>query len=283
MSKVTKNARNTNLKSSSKLGNFIRTRSSKRDNAADAIQSDNTIESDNVIGNNTTIRAVNEFGDESYRDSDNVEQSGGRSGNDTSGRNGRTGRGRSDRDTDTGTADDRSGRDSDGDSEESQLDSRNDIPVKKPRKKRTTIADRVAQLVEEENITPEEAEIKVRAARKPRKISSLDSEVEPGVTASVMLIGSLMEGASELIAMASQKPYLQLEKEEARSLSDAWMQVLDTFPKSVRKNFDKIFAKYYPWWNLAKVATAISYPRYVMYQTEKEFKQNAQQSSQQVQ
>ena len=272
------NAGNSNRKPTSRLAAAISKRK-QRSVDTDAISADAS------DGNETAraIDSINESLDGSGTGSGGSESNSsditGGSGSDRNGRIGRgiTGSGR-DTDTGTGTGIGSDSGDSDRSTDGTILDSQDTIRIeKKPRKKRVTIAEKAEKLAEEKNIDVETATAQIRAERKtnrkPRYVGSVDDEVEPGVTASVILIGSLLEGGTELLAMTVNKPYFQLQKQEAFELSDAVLKVLDTFPKSVRKRFDKVFAQYYPWWNLAKVVAKISYPRYMLYQAEKEFPQ----------
>lgn len=86
--------------------------------------------------------------------------------------------------------------------------------------------------------------------------------------ASVLLLTGLIDSLSGLVAVSTATPYLQLQKPESQELAKALFDCLESMPKAMRKRFDQVFAKYYPFWNLAIVSTKIAYPRYQMYRAE---------------
>ncbi len=120
----------------------------------------------------------------------------------------------------------------------------------------------------------EETPIRVR---KPKKVSV---EVEEGVEASILIMSGLLQGISDVSAMLINKPYVKLHPQEGNELGTAILDCLAVLPKTARKKFDAMMAKYYPFWNLATVVTKIAYPRYAYYQMEKEA--NAQTQSRNV-
>ncbi len=236
-----------NSRHTSKLGNAIRNkRTAKRNIIADDSSNDNAITDD--------VNRINQHvADESNDDAN------GSGGSENNGDGVTSGSGES------GSRNGRSGRNSSsGDS-----DNRTDSGTTRRRGRRTN-QERIRELAEQNSISIEEATAQIQAQKKPRRVTKLVDEVESGVTASALLLGAVAEGASELIALSAGKAYLKLQKPEGYELGDAILQVLDTLPKSARKRFDKFIAMYYPYWNLAKVVTKISYPRYLMYQMEKE-------------
>lgn len=108
-----------------------------------------------------------------------------------------------------------------------------------------------------------------RKRRTKAQIAADNGEVEPGVTASALLIGGLIQGLSETLSLSFNEPVYRLNKSESTELGGALFNCLDALPKSARKQFDKIFQKYYPFWNLAVVAAKIGYPRYQYIQLRK--------------
>ena len=120
----------------------------------------------------------------------------------------------------------------------------------------------------------EETPIRVR---KPKKVSV---EVEEGVEASILIMSGLLQGISDVSAMLINKPYVKLHPQEGNELGSAILDCLAVLPKTARKKFDAMMAKYYPFWNLATVVTKIVYPRYAYYQMEREA--NAQTQSRNV-
>lgn len=113
------------------------------------------------------------------------------------------------------------------------------------------------------------AEGTVQRVRRPRKV--LD-DLEDGVEASVLIIAAAFQTASELLAVTTKKDYCVIQKDEAQELATATKKCLDQLPKAARKRFDAIMGKYYPFYNLAVVATKIAYPRVKLYQMEQELK-----------
>lgn len=245
MPKGIKNARtNSDSRKSgaTKLGAFV----AKRKRGSITVQPDKPITSEpnainDVIGDDTFDAdngIVTEAGDS---------RSGDRSG-DGSGRDGRgrNGSGRSERNS--------------GDSSD------NTTSGKRGRRTKTAI---IEGLADELDISLEEATKVYESQRAPKKVKS--AELLPdGVEASVMLLSTVFEGGAELMAMASGRDYLKLLKTEGNALSKATLELLNSWPASVRKRFDKLMRIYVPYWNLASVITGIVYPRYQIFRMEKE-------------
>lgn len=183
-----------------------------------------------------------------------------------------TSRNGSDRRDRIGTGDDGTG--SDGSSDHSAA--RTGTGRKRGRR---SAEDRAREFSEQNSIGIEEARKIIESQKRPRKVKSYSDDIGDGVVASALLLGAVFEGGSELLAMSVGKPYFKLDRAESTELGDAILKVLDTLPKSTRKKFDLLIAKYYPYWNLAKVATKISYPRYLIYQMEMEARKNVQAST----
>jgi len=144
------------------------------------------------------------------------------------------------------------------------------------RRGRRSAEDRAREFSQQNSIGIEEARKIIESQKRPRKVRNYSEDLADGVVASALLLGAVFEGGSELLAMSVGKPYFKLDRAESTELGDAILKVLDTLPKSTRKKFDALIAKYYPYWNLAKVATKISYPRYLIYQMEVETRKNVQ-------
>lgn len=140
------------------------------------------------------------------------------------------------------------------------------------------IANRVEELVREDNavdadvqIALEEQQPKQRRKRRTKAEMNRDSEkLESGVTASAMLLGGLIQTLSETAAMSFNNKLYRLNSGESNELGSALLDCLNTLPKAARKRFDRIFQQYYPFWNLAVVATKIVYPRYQFAKIQKE-------------
>lgn len=113
----------------------------------------------------------------------------------------------------------------------------------------------------------------VQRVKRPRKV--LD-DLEDGVEASVLLISAAFQTASELFAVTTKKDYMAIQRDEANELAKATKQCLDQLPKTARKRFDQLMGKYYPFYNLAVVATKIAYPRYKLYEMELQLKNEGQ-------
>lgn len=160
---------------------------------------------------------------------------------------------------------------SDGDSGDNSTDSGT-----RKRRGRRSAEDRAREFSEQNSIGIEEARKIIDSQKRPRKVRNYSEDLGDGVVASALLLGAVFEGGSELLAMSVGRQYLKLDRSESTELGDAILKVLDTLPKSTRKKFDALIAKYYPYWNLAKVATKISYPRYLIYQMEVEARKNVQ-------
>ena len=108
----------------------------------------------------------------------------------------------------------------------------------------------------------------VYVKKRGRKPNAAKDFLPHGVEASVLLLTGLIDSLSGLVAVSTATPYLQLSKAESSELSKALFDCLESMPKAMRKRFDQVFAKYYPFWNLAIVSTKIAYPRYQMYRAE---------------
>lgn len=229
----------------SKLGKFVSKRKSKRDFATPAEQSTDSIANDieriNDIVTNDTFDTDNGIV------SENFESGSGSRGSDGSGRSGRSGR-------DTG-----SGRDRDNPATDNRSGKRG----------RRSKADIIEGIRSELDVSLEEAEKIYADQRAPRKVKASEL-VSDGLTGSVLLLSSLFEGGAELLAMASTKDYLKLQRDESSQLSKAVIDLMESWPASTRKRFDKIMKLYIPYWNLAKVISLITYPRWQIYQMEKE-------------
>lgn len=230
-------------RNATKFGNFIATKR-KRNLVADVESTDNTATSNDErivdIVTNDTFDADNGIITE-------VSESGSGSGND-SGRDG-SGSGRDGR-----TGSDRNRSDSTGNS------------GKRGRRSRATIIEDYAR---ELDVPLEEAQRIYESQRAPRKVKASEV-VSDGVTGSVLLLSTIFEGGADLLAMASGKPYLELQKAESKELSEAVIDLIESWPSSVRKRFDKMMKLYIPYWKLAKALTMIAYPRYQIFQMEKQ-------------
>lgn len=246
MKKENENVR-TNSSSSqrpkSKLGKFVSAkRKSKRDFPTSTEQSVDSVTND--------IERINDILANDTFDADNgiiVENSNAGSGSSRGdGRDGTGGRNGSGRDSDNSTANNRSNK-----------------------RGRRSKADIIEAIRSELDVSLEEAEKIYADQRAPRKVKA--SELVPdGLTGSVLLLSSLFEGGAELLAMASSKDYLKLQRDESSQLSKAVIDLMESWPASTRKRFDKIMKVYIPYWNLAKILSLIIYPRYQIFQMEKE-------------
>jgi len=240
-------------RTSSKLGNFVRAKRASRDFPTDVestiIESANADDAIDDIVTNDTFDADNGIVVETGSTARG-------SGNDGNGRG--------------------SG-DGDGDGNGSRRSADNNSAGSKRRGRRSA-EDRAADLVRENpRITIEEARKIIETQKKPRKVKSFAADLEAGVTGSAILLGGIFEGGSQLLAMALSnkqfdRSYMKLEKDEAHSLGDALLKVLEAQSKYNRKRFDEFMKKIYPYWNLAKVLTEIGYPRYEIYRMELELK-----------
>ena len=238
-----------NRKPRTKFGNAIAKRKSNRHANSVTESAANTITDD--------VERINQqIGSDTF-DADNgivtdygtSKQSGGRSGrNERNGSDGNGIDGRSDGDTSDNSA--RTGN---------------------KRRGRRSRAEIVEELRSSLDVSLEEAEKIYEQQRAPKKVKR--GELVPdGVEGSVLLLSTVLSGGAELIAMASNKDYLSLQKAEANELSQAVLDLMNTWPSAARKRFDKLMKVYVPYWNLAKVITAITYPRYQIYMMEKELK-----------
>lgn len=108
----------------------------------------------------------------------------------------------------------------------------------------------------------------VYVKKRGRKPNAAKDFLPDGMEASVLLLTGLIDSLSGLVAVSTATPYLQLQKSESQELAKALFDCLESMPKAMRKRFDQVFAKYYPFWNLAIVSTKIGYPRYQMYRAE---------------
>lgn len=108
----------------------------------------------------------------------------------------------------------------------------------------------------------------VYVKKRGRKPNAAKDFLPDGMEASVLLLTGLIDSLSGLAAVSTATPYLQLQKPESQELAKALFDCLESMPKAMRKRFDQVFAKYYPFWNLAIVSTKIAYPRYQMYRAE---------------
>ena len=108
----------------------------------------------------------------------------------------------------------------------------------------------------------------VYVKKRVRKPNAAKDFLPDGMEASVLLLTGLIDSLSGLVAVSTATPYLQLQKPESQELAKALFDCLESMPKAMRKRFDQVFAKYYPFWNLAIVSTKIAYPRYQMYRAE---------------
>lgn len=244
-------ASNRNKRSGSKLGRFV---TAKRSNVV--TDDSSAIDSDpgNAIGNNIEDSSVGNAINGTSNDGDGIE-----SGSRDAGRDGR-GSGR--------------GRDGDG---SGRSDDNNSADT--PRRKRRSSAEvRAEEFVRANNgVTIEEARKIIETTKRPRKVKTFADDIVDGVAGSAILLGGVFEGASALLAMALKtsdfsRDYIKLEKPESQKLGEAVLQVLEAQSKANRKRFDAFMQKIYPYWNLAKVLTEISYPRYELYKMELAYK-----------
>lgn len=120
----------------------------------------------------------------------------------------------------------------------------------------------------ETNSTKQIGEDVVYVKKRGRKPNAAKDFLPDGMEASVLLLTGLIDSLSGLVAVSTATPYLQLQKSESQELAKALFDCLESMPKAMRKRFDQVFAKYYPFWNLAIVSTKITYPRYQMYRAE---------------
>ena len=165
------------------------------------------------------------------------------------------------------------GRGSDGRGSNGNSDNSSASPKRRGRR---SAEDRARELAESDSISLEEAR-KIIGEKKPRKVKTFSDSLSDGVVGSAILLGGIFEGGSQLIALAMSnkmfdRGYMKLDKDESVNLSEAVLKVLEAQSKYNRKRFDAFMQKVYPYWNLAKVATEISYPRYHMYMAELEYK-----------
>lgn len=140
------------------------------------------------------------------------------------------------------------------------------IPRKRGRRSR---ADRIEEIRESLDVPIEEASRIYEEQYAPRRVKK--SELLPeGIEGSVLLFTTLFETTTDLLAVTMQKPYIKLQKSEAKELSEAMIGALEAMPASMRKRFDKLMKNYIPYWHLASTVAKLAYPRWIIYQYEKE-------------